>query len=123
MALVYRPPSQRTDSDDALITEIKDICRRKHIMLLGVFNCPDIEWDLMHLTRSENSFEQKLMQLIPIGFLTQHVEMDTRFRDGQQSSCLDLIITRDDSCILSEHLGPLRGNLSVHLGTFAAHLK
>ncbi|BHF81221.1 hypothetical protein SprV_0702435100 [Sparganum proliferum] len=24
---------------------------------------------------------------------------------------------------LSEHFGPLRGNLSVHLGTFAAHLK
>ncbi|BHF85354.1 hypothetical protein SprV_1002851800 [Sparganum proliferum] len=100
IALVYRPPSQRTDADDALLTEVKEICRSKYIMLLGDFNCPDIEWDLMHCSRSENSFEQKFMQLITTEFLTQHVKVDTRFRDGQQSSCLDLIITRDDSCIL-----------------------
>uniref|UniRef100_A0A0X3PTK8 Reverse transcriptase domain-containing protein n=1 Tax=Schistocephalus solidus TaxID=70667 RepID=A0A0X3PTK8_SCHSO len=101
IAVVYRPPGQRMDTDEALIAEVKQICRSKHLLILGDFNAPDIDWVSMYCSRSENSFEQKLLQLVNDEFLTQHVTMKTRFRNGQQSSCLDLIIRRDDNCILA----------------------
>ncbi len=100
IALAYRPPGQQTDADDALLTEVKEICRSKNVLILGDFNSPDINWELMHSSKTENSFEQKLLHLVSEEFLTQHVTMDTRFRSGQQSSCLDLVISRDENCIL-----------------------
>ncbi|VDM05866.1 unnamed protein product [Schistocephalus solidus] len=102
IAVVYRPLGQRTDTDEALITEVKQICRSIHLLILGDFNAPDIDWVSMYGSRSENPFGQKLLQLVNDEFITQDVTMETRFGNGQQSSCLDLSNRRDDNYNFTE---------------------
>ncbi len=45
---VYRPPILQAADDTALYEEIKLVTQNKDAVIIGDFNCPRVDWDLMH---------------------------------------------------------------------------
>ncbi len=48
VAIVYRPPKQLRTDDTALYVEIQSSIRNKNAVIVGDFNCPNINWNSMH---------------------------------------------------------------------------
>ncbi len=46
--IVYRPPKQLRTDDTALYEEIQSTIRNKNAVIVGAFNCPNINWNSMH---------------------------------------------------------------------------
>ncbi len=47
VAIVYRPPKQMQTDDTALYEEIQSTIRNKNAVIVGDFNCPNINWNSM----------------------------------------------------------------------------
>ncbi len=45
---VYRPPKQQAADDAALYEEIHTITQNKQSVIIGDFNCSNIDWTTMH---------------------------------------------------------------------------
>ncbi len=66
VATVYRP-SKRQPADDAeLYEEIQNTIRNKNAVVLGDFNCPNINWNLMHGDQEGN----RLVDMVEDSFLS-----------------------------------------------------
>ena len=65
--------------------------------LSQVFNFPKINWQT---GLSSNEKEMYFIETLKDAYLLQHVDKPTRYREGQKSNVLDLVITREDSDIL-----------------------
>ncbi len=48
IATAYRPPKQQPADNAALYEEIQTTIRNKNAVVIGDFNCPNINWNLMH---------------------------------------------------------------------------
>ncbi len=66
---VYRPPKLQVADDTALYEEINSITRNKEAVIIGDFNCPNVDWNLMHGDQEGN----RLVEIIEDAFLTQIV--------------------------------------------------
>ena len=80
-----------------------------HILLMGDFNYPDINWkNWTSKTDNIESQEFKFIECIRDSFLTQHVQDPTRVRGEDTPNLLDLIFTNEKNMIDSiEHQSPL----------------
>ncbi len=58
---MYRPPKLQAADDTALFEEIKSITQRKEAVIIGDFNCPNVDWNLMHGDQEGN----RLVEMIP----------------------------------------------------------
>ena len=63
-----------------------------HLLLMGDFNFPNIDWCNNCVYDSGGSLTSKLFDITQDLFLTQHTSQPTRHRPGQRSSVLDLIL-------------------------------
>jgi hypothetical protein len=99
IGVVYRPPTQDATTDDELINELRLLCQKKSVIIIGDFNAPGIDWDSLHVHSPIQSFESKLVNFSLDEFLYQAVKCNTRFRHGQNPSCLDLIFSKDEEII------------------------
>jgi hypothetical protein len=99
VGVIYRPPCQDSSIDNLIIAEISKYSNKRNFIILGDFNAPSIDWNLMNSNSPELSFDKKLLKVFLDNFLVQHVSFPTRFRDGQRSNCLDLIFTKADDNI------------------------
>jgi hypothetical protein len=109
VALVYRPPNQESLQDDLLIAELRRYCTQPEFIAIGDFNAPSVDWATCN-TVHEAGFDRKLVDFTQDNFLVQNVHEPTRFRDGQQPNCLDLVFTRDDDSISEVKLFPPLGS-------------
>ena len=102
IGLIYRSPTS-VESNNSKLLEIFQIISQQYshtqLLLMGDFNFPDINWVDSHCSSSSTSLSAKFLDVIQDSFLTQHVEEPTRHQPDQQSSVLDLIITRDSNSI------------------------
>jgi hypothetical protein len=98
IGLIYRPPNQGASLDDKIIDQLRCMVAKSDVMIVGDFNAPSIDWELLS-TASSNLFDNNLLNFTLDMFLVQHVDFNTRFRDGQQPSCLDLIFTKDEESL------------------------
>ena len=74
-------PSSSPDNDSYLmdlITEATHNCK-PHLLILGDFNFPDINWEDWSSTGDGNI----LLSTLYVNFLFQHIEFPTRFRENQ----------------------------------------
>ncbi len=71
---VYRPPKLQAADDTALYEEINTITRNKEAVIIGDFNCPNVDWNLMHGDQEGN----RLVEMIEDAFLKQIVTQPTR---------------------------------------------
>ena len=75
-----------------------------HVIVLGDFNAPGIDWS-NEVAESSGSFDEDFLTLSHSLALHQLVSFPTRFRDGQAPSALDLVFCRytndvDGVCML-----------------------
>ncbi len=66
---VYKPPNLQAADDTALYEEINTITRNKAAVIIGDFNCPNVDWNLMHGDQEGN----RLVEVIEDAFLSQIV--------------------------------------------------
>jgi len=68
-----------------------------HILIMGDFNLPGINWDLQV---SENSdLEQRFLDCFNDFFLHQHSTKPTHYRAQQTANVLDLVFTNEENMI------------------------
>ncbi len=103
---VYRPPKQLAADDAALYEEIHTMTQNKQSVIIGDFNCSNIDWTTMHGNWEGN----RLLEMLQDTFLTQIVTQPTR---GNNLLDLGLVsdsdLTRD--CQVGEKLNSCDHNL------------
>ncbi len=83
IGIIYRPPKQQAADDAALYEEIHTIIQNKQSVIIGDFNCSNIDWTTMHGDREGN----RLLEMLEDTFLTQIVTQPTR-----EINLLDLVL-------------------------------
>ncbi|BHF62528.1 hypothetical protein SprV_0200551000 [Sparganum proliferum] len=96
---VYRPPRRDNMADARLLEELEKFATRPDILIMGDFNAPHIDWSSTHANSSEQTFDGSFLNTALNLFLTQHVMLPTRVREGQQANCLDLVLTKSEDSI------------------------
>ena len=103
---IYRSPNSLSDNDSKLFGFIDNfsLFSNKYKLLLGDFNCPNINWDLWS---SSNAFELKFLDKLRKNMLFQFVNTPTRSRGKDTPHILDLIISDGNFIENIEHEAPL----------------
>ncbi len=83
---VYRPPKQQAADNAALYEENHNITQNRQTVIIGDFNCSNIDWTTMHGDREGNW----LLEMLEDTFLTQIVTQPTR-----ENNLLDLVLVSD----------------------------
>nr|VZI20893.1 unnamed protein product [Spirometra erinaceieuropaei] len=96
---VYRPPRRDNMADARLLEELEKFATRPDILIMGDFNAPHIDWSSTHANSSEQTFDRSLLITALKIFITQHVMLPTRVREGQQANCLYLVLTKSQDSI------------------------
>ncbi len=103
---VYRPPKLQAADETALYEEINTITRNKEAVIIGGFNCPNVDWNLMHGDQEGNT----LVEMIEDAFLTQIVNQRTK-----ENNILDLILVTDLDVIRNCDVGEKLSGCDHHL--------
>jgi hypothetical protein len=101
VGLVYRSPNSSDDNNEKLNTTMVKIAESKpnHLIILGDFNFPEIDWQEEKCTASANHPATKFLKATRDAFLTQHQTTPTRFRQGQRPTLDDLVLTNRDDIV------------------------
>ena len=98
---IYRSPN----ADDYNNTQLLHMLERaadenfSHILIVGDFNCKNINWQLNVTPSDPDNFQTKFFHQILESGWYQHVNSETRFRQGQNPSLLDLIFTNEENMV------------------------
>ncbi len=99
-AVIYRSPSENNHS--ALRNFLKEIMSKdqyQHILFMGDFNYPEINWESHHTNTSDIHPEFLFLKVVNDCYLSQHIQDPTRYRQNQTSNCLDLVFTDNENSI------------------------
>ena len=98
---IYRSPSSTSDNNARLCQVVNSACTRwiSHLMILGDFNYSEIDWDTWTSSGSVNHPSWKMLDCLQNNFLYQKVDFNTRFREGQKPSLLDLVLLNEDEMV------------------------
>ena len=77
----------------------KIVSRDKNVLMVGDFNCKEINWEERTCRGGENSWNNILLSWAVENLLTQWIDCETRFRGSDNPSRLDLVFTSDPECI------------------------
>ncbi len=107
---IYRSPSTNNDNTQRLCNlrqEIDEI-NPSHLLIVGDFNFPEVNWSNYHLKAPQNHSSHIFMNKILDMLLYQHITECTRYREGQNPSLLDLILTNEE-CMINDiqYVSPL----------------
>ncbi len=90
IATIYRSPKLQAVDDAMLYEEIKTVIQNKQTIIIGDFNCPNIDWNTMNGDQEGN----RLIEMVEDSFLTQDVKQPTR-----GDNILDLVLASDPDLI------------------------
>ena len=93
--LVYRPPSNSSDVNNAVLRYITEFCTDKEVILIGDFNLPSIDW-LVDPPTASNVTDSSFLECFSSLGLTQWVHDCTYPRSG---NILDLVLTSESDRI------------------------
>ena len=98
---IYRSPNSDESNNNKLNLLLDEINRSnfKHVLIIGDFNYKDIDWETRTTKLGTESATSKFLDRINLNDWYQHVQQSTRYREGQKSSLLDLIITNEEHAI------------------------
>lgn len=97
---VYRSHDSTLEEDNKFLHDLELATQTDTVVIMGDFNFRGIKWPLQncgYLTPKEVNF----VQWYSNSNLYQMIDKPTRFRQGNQPSSLDLILTNDESLIAS----------------------
>ena len=131
VGVCYRSPNSDAVNNNKLLEILDRIEGMKlgYLLLLGDFNLPQIDFVRHDVDAAEGSFPVNFFDKTQDMFLHQHVSFNTRYRDGNRPSLLDLIFTNEIGMVENLTEDPPMG-ASDHIGmlwnfrseTFAADL-
>ncbi len=64
---LHRPPKLKAPDDTVLYEETNSITQNKEAVIIGNFNCPNVDWNLMHGDQEDN----RLVEMVKDAFLMQ----------------------------------------------------
>ena len=99
--VTYVPPKTNAwdrNQHQTMQTEVRQclddmIRKNKKVLLMGDFNCREVNWEEMDVRENGSSWGEDLLQLVMANTMVQWIKMDTRFR-GDEESQLDLVFTK-----------------------------
>ncbi|KAK3861775.1 hypothetical protein Pcinc_032300 [Petrolisthes cinctipes] len=107
---VYRSPNSGDENNRAICTLVEEMCsyQQSQTVICGDFNMKEIDWD-RHIVRApQGSVGSLFLDCLDDNFLLQQGRGNTRFRDGQEPSLLDQIITKPmDNIVRLDYDAPL----------------
>ena len=101
--VVYRPPSNSPDENQALIDFIFNSCADKEVIILGDFNLPSISWSNLQPCGPSSATDIKFLDMFSTLGLTQWISECTFPRSG---NVLDLILTSEHDRISTVYVQP-----------------
>ena len=108
---IYRSPSSDPHrSVEQLGLLLQEVCSSNpsHLLITGDFNIPHIDWNLKLSQEPATHFSHTFLEKVGDCYLTQHIKEPTRYREGQASSLLDLVLTNEEGMVSDlRHLAPL----------------
>ncbi len=87
---MYRPPKLQTVDDTALYNEIQSFIQDKNAIVIGDFNCANVDWRLL-IGDQEGS---RFIKLVEDSFLMQVVTQPTK-----EDNILDLVLVSDSELV------------------------
>ena len=75
-----------------------DCGRNKSVLIAGDFNYKEIDWE-MEYAPHHDSHLQDFVETLQDCFLSQHVTEPTRYREGESSNLLDLVLSTDEGTV------------------------
>ena len=99
--IAHHQMSTSTSQLNELLKSAASSCT--HLLVCGDFNYPSIDWTTGYGHTSEPCAQQFLDTLQDL-FLYQHINLPTRYRHGQVSNTLYLVITNEEHMI--DHFSP-----------------
>ena len=74
---------------------LDDMIRKsRRVLLVGDFNCKDINWNEMEMSGNDSPWCDKLIQLAMVNTMEQWVDEVTRCRGEEEPSLIDLVFTK-----------------------------
>jgi hypothetical protein len=106
VGVCYRSPSSSDLNNDHLLQMVKRAREfidrqntKTHLLLMGDFNYPQIDFDKLEVETSSDSPAYKFLDQVQEMYLIQHVSQTTRSRAGINPSLLDLIFTDEENLL------------------------
>ena len=117
VGLIYRSPNSTVENNDKILQPICNLQKFSHLAIST--NLTLANWN-DYSCPSSLSLSAKFLDAVLDTFLTQHINVLTRHRLGQNSSILDLMFTNDPAMVCNiVHLPPLgHGDHEVLLWSF-----
>ena len=106
---IYRSPSgdsHQSVTDLSLLLQTVSDRNPSHLLIVGDFNLPQIDWKNNICRAPESHFSHQFFSTVQDTFLFQHVSEPTRFREGVRPSLLDLILTNEEGMVTSLNYFP-----------------
>jgi len=106
IGVCYRSGNVKIFGQDShqLVRQLLEEVSQYHVMIMGDFNYPGIDWDMQLACDGATAEEKMFVECLMDNYYTQHVTQSTR-----GDSVLDLIITSDsdiiDNIMILENLG------------------
>lgn len=95
LQVVYRSPNSSDLNNKNLLKHMSNLS--KNTIVIGDFNCPEINWDTLTVKAPEDSISQGLLNVSQDKFLEQYVNFPTNFTPQKNETitetCIDLILT------------------------------
>ena len=106
IGMIYRSPTSSGDNNLLLNELINSAVKLKysHFLLMGDFNYRNINWMSCESNSAVNHPATQFVECTKSNYIYQHIKEPTRYRDGQNPSCLDLVLTNEDSMISQESI-------------------
>lgn len=101
LGVIYRSPNSPPENHDhlrSMIIEANEL-KSSHLLIMGDFNYPDINWRTETIPPDVNNMATKFMECLRDCFLYQHVKDPTHYRGSQNPNTLDLLITNEEGMI------------------------
>ena len=100
IGIVYRSPNSTRENSEELNNLISNASKiNRNLVIVGDFNFPEISWELETCNTRPDSAPALFLKTLKDNFLIQHQNEPTRYRAGQTSNLLDLVLTNSDELI------------------------
>ena len=107
---IYRSPNSTPSNNKKLISLLHQVQDKnfRHILIMGDFNYKNINWNTFQSDLGPNSATSTFSASLQCLGLFQHVKQPTRYRNNQNPSILDLIITNEEGTVFNlEYKSPI----------------
>ena len=104
IGVIYRSPNSSKQENENFIMQLNKVCEKfntigQKLVLMGDFNCPEINWSEETCNKPSNHIAAKLLDNIHLNYLTQFVDRPTHHRAMQNSTLIDLILSNDPEIV------------------------